>query len=482
MRGTPERTRSKQWVPYHGPEGGEGWQDTETGEVVYQNSPPGEIAEPAEAVEALEGVTQTGDQTDLIERYRVAKDRERVREHGGSPPPDSLDTLAGAEAALGEDPADTDIATAVDALDTDVAADYGALLSTAIERGATPHEVVRGGEFADAPLTEYEQTAEAMLKNTSAEVKGFDADVPLAVGGGLYGGPSEVTEEFRERFEQEFGEDATHTVYMAAQEWVGSMFGEDAAPLWQVAADETDNETIPESSTDGVEITIGESDLAFGTPDYDDPRELVGETVTVRNPGMGEREAEVINVYGDDSSPALEVRLNQRSVLETHTSHEDREDLRQFATATQELLREAFGDSITVFRGYSEDPSNPTAADATSVSDQLRLAHERGEPIEHEHRTAEAWSMDPTYADRYNDESYDGAMVRKEVPVERVMLSAHTSKTMDSVENEVVVAHDEAETYEPEDIVPAEEADAERLLLEAARSVRSAVGPQGGDD
>lgn len=47
----------KSWIPYEGPQGGEGWRNVDTGEVIYQVEPPGERldeeSEPTEIVTAL---------------------------------------------------------------------------------------------------------------------------------------------------------------------------------------------------------------------------------------------------------------------------------------------------------------------------------------------------------------------------------------------------------------------------------------------
>jgi hypothetical protein len=39
----------KEWVPYKGPEGGDGWRNTDTDEIVYDDEPPGEIADTPQA-------------------------------------------------------------------------------------------------------------------------------------------------------------------------------------------------------------------------------------------------------------------------------------------------------------------------------------------------------------------------------------------------------------------------------------------------
>ena len=49
------------WVPYEGPQGGEGWEHTETGEVVYTDEPPGEMAEWVEDGQLREGVASLDD-------------------------------------------------------------------------------------------------------------------------------------------------------------------------------------------------------------------------------------------------------------------------------------------------------------------------------------------------------------------------------------------------------------------------------------
>lgn len=44
--GAPSRVGVKAWMPYEGPEGGSGWQNSETGDVVYQEDPPGQVVDP----------------------------------------------------------------------------------------------------------------------------------------------------------------------------------------------------------------------------------------------------------------------------------------------------------------------------------------------------------------------------------------------------------------------------------------------------
>jgi hypothetical protein len=49
------------WVPYEGPQGGTGWENTETGNRVYTDEPPGPTAEYVDEGQVLEGVTSLGE-------------------------------------------------------------------------------------------------------------------------------------------------------------------------------------------------------------------------------------------------------------------------------------------------------------------------------------------------------------------------------------------------------------------------------------
>lgn len=63
------------WVPYEGPRGGEGWRNTATGEIVYQEEPPGETPDVRELVEIMEqaGVGDAGEVEDLLGRIDEAR-------------------------------------------------------------------------------------------------------------------------------------------------------------------------------------------------------------------------------------------------------------------------------------------------------------------------------------------------------------------------------------------------------------------------
>lgn len=87
-----EKADGGEWIPYRGPQGGEGWQNANTGEVRYQQEPPGEPMHPNDVVDFLEeqGIDVTPDElVDALERAGEAvgvetpetfemPDRERV--------------------------------------------------------------------------------------------------------------------------------------------------------------------------------------------------------------------------------------------------------------------------------------------------------------------------------------------------------------------------------------------------------------------
>jgi hypothetical protein len=59
-------TETKQWVPYEGPEGGDGWRNTETDEIVYDDEPPGEVADSDAAQAEAEGRQLRQQVTDVL--------------------------------------------------------------------------------------------------------------------------------------------------------------------------------------------------------------------------------------------------------------------------------------------------------------------------------------------------------------------------------------------------------------------------------
>lgn len=71
------------WVPYVGPEGGEGWQDAESGDVVYQEDAPGESAgeelQDAESDEILDAVAEVFDSESAEELEGMDLNADEIR-------------------------------------------------------------------------------------------------------------------------------------------------------------------------------------------------------------------------------------------------------------------------------------------------------------------------------------------------------------------------------------------------------------------
>ena len=222
-------------------------------------------------------------------------------------------------------------------------------------------------------------------------------------------------------FDEEYDFNTVEIVRDAVDEWQLGMFAQETAPVFQLAAEQKDNQTLPEGG-------------AFGDEEYID------------------------------------------SVLEIPVSWDEKDAILAKQEQTQDLLREAFGDEITVFRGVSTSDTNPTKADASDAPARIKEAAKNGDTVEHEHRPAESWTTDPGYAafysnpnnDRAGEHDDDGAMLRTTVPVEDVVMSAHTTE-MDPRESEVVLAHEETVEYEPDDVIPDDELTNKRLVSEALR-------------
>ena len=75
----------KQWVPYTGPEGGEGWQNIETGDIEYTDDPPGNTPDPGDiSDEDLEQLAESEGVDASPDDIRAALEEELAeREDGG---------------------------------------------------------------------------------------------------------------------------------------------------------------------------------------------------------------------------------------------------------------------------------------------------------------------------------------------------------------------------------------------------------------
>jgi hypothetical protein len=219
--------------------------------------------------------------------------------------------------------------------------------------------------------------------------------------------------KFRDVFDERYPE-AADDMRSMSRGWEGSMYAaKNAAPLVQHAIDETGNDTLPE---------------------YDFAETASGEYINDRQ----ERSADAVHEF------------------------------------TTEVLREAFGDEVTMFRGFSENPHGGTRSEGTDTPSKLREAKETGQDVEVEHRPAESWSFEPRTAMMYSGES--GAVLETTVPVERIAASS-SAGTIHPSENDNVTLHDGPEVYGPGQIHTDEQYRTDegkfRMRLRAARGMTS---------
>jgi len=154
----PGATGKASWIPYEGPDGGTGWRDAETDEVLYQDEPPGDLADASEL-----GVDQVGEALSAElgrERaegiFSAADDESVVRDYAAV----ALDPGAEMVAGLGTD------------------ADYDGM------------EVVHPG-IGRATITDVEGNP-AIPMGPSAGYAMTDEGVALTMGGGEFSDPSDL--------------------------------------------------------------------------------------------------------------------------------------------------------------------------------------------------------------------------------------------------------------------------------------------------
>lgn len=299
----------------------------------------------------------------------------------------------------------------------------GSMAGMMLADGFEPRDVAVGVEAAarrdetpfDPSDLSHRGFTEALFNNLpAAERPEFDHALTFHRSNGR-GFGDEVREAFGEQFEtdhpelaealvEEFGYDrdgttmASVVVKEAHQEQIGKMYGEKMAPYFQVATEITGNDSVPEAR-------MGR-DSPFGTPE---------------------------NPY------------------ECEVSQAKMQVAREKVGQTQALLRDTFGDTLTVYRGYKGDERVDVTAQpagATTIGSELREAAEEGEGVRLHHRAIETWTLNPGVAASYGS---SGAVIHKEVPVEQVLGSGMTGGQLPT--NELILAHERTETYHPEQIM-----------------------------
>lgn len=388
-------TEPAEWVPYLGPDGGEGWERQGDDTVRYQQKPPGKTPE------------------HISEDYWLDED-DNVDE-GSMTVEETLEVFENIHSGVFEDEEDTN----------DFRSLYDAASSLVQQRDADPEVVKRALLEREHDIEPDELSSEGknLASKIGAHVTGhtkYGVNMPYITSREVSG--NFVRNQAQKEFESDisWGAHIPEIVEDGISEWRMSMFEEETAPMFQVASDIMDNDTLPEGGA-----------------------------------------------HGDDEYVP--------TVLEEPVGHDEKEAFRAKMEQTQDLLRDAFGESITVYRGLSTAEGAPTSAGETDVAAQLTQAANEGRLVEHEHRPVEAWSTNPEYASMYatgeaqlasGEPDTEGVLLKKEIPVDRVMLSSHTSD-LSEAESEVIVMHEEVEEYSPDQIVPKDQIDNEKLIDEA---------------
>lgn len=277
----------------------------------------------------------------------------------------------------------------------------------AIEAGASVQEVAAA--IARKGNVSSRKVARETVRNiTSIDLDGFENEGYML----LASMSEEFHDEAKEKLGEKFDDGTLETGFELKQGWVGPVFDERTAPLFQVAASMTGNETLPS---------------------------------------------------------------NVEEILEAETTDEEREAVANLREHTVEMMRDIYGDTVTVYRGLSPGENTLSDAEETDVAEQIREAVARGEDIEIDHRIAESWTIDPSYAHRYavhediteeNERIEEpGAMLEAEMPVEQAVI-ASISGILNEYENEVVMAHEGPKTYTPDDVYMYEDLDDDREMAE----------------
>lgn len=231
-----------------------------------------------------------------------------------------------------------------------------------------------------------------------------------------------VDPEFRDDFVSTLAEPTEQRMESIMKGWVdgqGSMVDEHTIPLYLSAADEYPNEFLP-TRNDPDEVLDAYHDKTGG---------VVSQTVTSSSPNMDA----------------------------------DQHAIQEYREKTVEAFREAFGDTITVFRGYNPDDH--------SKGKQAREALQADDPpdtIAIRNGVLNSWSTDPMVAHQFSiwtNEDTPGVVLKRELPVEDIWGASDTAPGLWAKEAEIIAGNpeevgefDRENVFLPEEFDPATEA------------------------
>lgn len=121
---------------------------------------------------------------------------------------------------------------------------------------------------------------------------------------------------------------------------------------------------------------------------------------------------------------------------------------------TEDILREAFGEEIPVFRGIHGE-----------AAEKLRQGNAEKEEVQWNHRPIASFSTDPKHAKSFAQNSDNGIVIRQKVPVTDAIASSHDG-TLVSFESEIAFARPSSIELSPDQIIPQENLESEGEMLE----------------
>ena len=392
----------KSWIPYEGPRGGTGWKNMETGEVDYSDEPPGETQDPSPLED---DPMEEGDR--VLLRYdgevhygevvaETPKDvRVRDERNVWTLDRDRSEQYDGQMEILNLGEGESD---AIDPRDADPndPEELSWAFDEMMPEEAADKAVEAAREAGPGAVVEAVEQSGYSHRLMADEIQRRHGRVEVE-GGAITPDPDDgdiygFQEELYERLDTPTQQAA---VGDAVNGWEGHMYRDvRTAPLIQHAMAQTGNETMPEYNR---------------------------------------------------ADRAAEADVDEERI----------EAVRKLDEFTTEKLREAFGDEITVYRGFATPGGAHagTPSVGTAVSERMKEAKEAGEPVELEHRPVESWSLDFQTARLY---ASGGALIRRTVPVEDVVMSSSCGAPHPD-ENDTVLKHDGPTTYEPGEMLVGDE-------------------------
>lgn len=444
------------WVPYQGPEGGEGWQNVGSGDVVYDDEPPGSTsvdpdtyfdATTDDLLSALEDITGE-EATEEFEAMSAEEIRETIQEL--ATPEEMVEVMEELEDEVDEEQAwesaslddveegeevqiDT---TSGETVEGEFVNQAGALITVDAEDGPTvveeddvdevrAHPEEEGEPFEDV---EDEQLREALTTATEMVESGASS--------------SEIADEVRDNFDG-------HERYNGTDQFHFEMTKRDGVSLG-VTGERGFDEALEEWYESSRSLPNHDAFLSF--------MDWAGRgSSTTRDQDLADYGTEPLweaarRETGND-------RARNSDLFDT--VEEDVEVVEEYTEAYRDFLRERYGDTLRLQRGVDGD-----------VAEELMAEIESDGEATWEARTIESWTSDSWTGENFaeNKDKEDGLIIEAEIPVDSIMGGTHMGSEFIPGENEMIVALDELELTE-DDVMRPDEHDSVETAIESYRTI-----------